>query len=121
MIGFGKYGRKRKLGTEYQYYAFLVWLINKLVCGGWSIKKAMEAIVLNSTDLGHYSNSENAEHELVKTGSRMICGVYDLANTYKLLSCTNKEAAVSWCAGGSYDTYGHKHPHADLNHNNKVL
>ena len=67
MIGFGEYGRKRKLGTEYQYYAFLVWLINKLVCGGWSIKKAMEAIVLNSTDLGHYINSENAEHELEKT------------------------------------------------------
>ena len=113
-------GKKWRLGIEYEYYAFLVWLINNLIDHrGWSAKKAIEGVVLNSKELGHYHDSENAKGTLEPTGSREICGVFDLTNTLKILAC-NDEVNGFWRAGGLYCYLGNKKPLADLNYSTDV-
>lgn len=107
-------GKSWKLGTEYQYYAFLVQLINQLVAIGWDVKGAIEAVVLDSKELGHYWNSKNALHDFEMTGNREICGVCDLANTYKLLDCSNEEVGGFWVAGGGCNYYSFDYPLAVL-------
>ena len=108
-------GRKWKMATEYQYYCFLVWLINKLVDEGKSVSDAIHSVVVDSTTLGNYYQSENSKLGFEPTGSRCVCGVYDLANTYKMLDCSNSERNIFWIAGGSYGDVGIIHPLADLN------
>lgn len=109
-------GRHWHLATEYQYYAFLVWLINQLVKGGKSVDVAIKMVVLDSRELGHYDDSENSTEgeDFEDTGSRCVCGVYDLANTYKILSCSNKEAGGFWLGGGYCCDCGDDYPLADL-------
>ena len=109
-------GRHWHLATEYQYYAFLVWLINQLVKGGKSVDVAIKMVVLDSRELGHYDDSENSTEgeDFEDTGSRCVCGVYDLANTYKILSCSNKEAGGFWLGGGCYLDFGDYDPLASL-------
>ena len=109
-------GRHWHLATEYQYYAFLVWLINQLVKNGKSDDVAIKMVVLDSKELGHYYDSENSTEgeDFENTGSRCVCGVYDLANTYKILSCSNKEAGGFWLGGCDYYVYGYDFPLADL-------
>ena len=109
-------GRHWHLATEYQYYAFLVWLINQLVKGGKSFDVAIKMVVLDSKELGHYYDSENSTEgeDFEDTGSRCVCGVYDLANTYKILSCSNKEAGGFWLGGGYFDCVGDGDPLAWL-------
>ena len=110
-------GKNWKVGTEYQYYAFLVWIINKLIDDrGWSAKKAIESVVLNSRELGHYHDSENAKGRFEPTGSREICGVFDLANTLKILAFDDFEDNCFWRAGGLYCYFGNRKPLADLNY-----
>lgn len=110
-----------EVGSEYQYYAFLVYLINSLINNGWKPKKAIEAIVFDSSKLGHFCNSENAkENKFEPTGSRKVCGVFDLANTAKFLSCTNKESGGYWLATGDYTDTGNCFPLAELRHFDKV-
>lgn len=109
-------GKSWKLGTEYQYYAFLVQLINQLVAIGWDVKRAIEAVVLDSKELGHYWNSKNALHDFEMTGSREFCGVCDLANTYKLLTCSIEEVGGFWVAGGYCGNFSNYGPLADLHH-----
>ena len=113
-------GKKWHIGSEYQYYAFLTWLINQLVATGQGIKGAIEAVVLDSKELGHYRNAKNALQDFETTGSREVCGVYDLANAYKLLACSNEEAGGFWVAGGYYDDNSNFCPLADLGHRNGV-
>jgi len=115
-------GRHWHLATEYQYYAFLVWLINQLVKNGKSDDVAIKMVVLDSKELGHYYDSENSTEgeDFENTGSRCVCGVYDLANTYKILSCSNKEAGGFWLGGGYYDHYGNDDPLADLDRGTSV-
>ena len=108
-------GKNWKLGTPYQYYVFLTWLINQLVETGWDVKKAIEAVVIHSEELGHYLNSKNAKHSLETTGSRPICGVYDLANTWKIL-CSNEDPSCFWFASGSYNNGSGVFPIADISH-----
>ena len=109
-------GRHWHLATEYQYYAFLVWLINQLVKDGKSVDVAIRRVVLDSKELGHYYDSENATEDFEDTGSRCVCGVYDLANTYKILSLSDKEAGGFWLGGGVYEFYGDHYPLAFLDH-----
>lgn len=109
-------GRQWKIATEYQYYAFLVWLINQLVKDGKSVELAVKMVVLDSKEIGHYRDSENSTEgaDFENTGSRCVCGVYDLANTYKFLSCSNEEAGGFWIGGGRYRTHGRYNPLACL-------
>ena len=113
-------GKKWHIGSEYQYYAFLTWLINRMVETGWDTKKAIEAVVLDSEKLGCYFNSEGALGYFESTGNREVCGIFDLANTSKLLACSNEKAGGFWFAGGDYVDCSNVFPLADLNHRNIV-
>ena len=96
-------GKKWSIGTKYQYYSFLVWLVNSLVQEGWNIQKALTAVMLDSKELGHYWDSKKAKHHLEPTGSRKICGVYDLANTIKILRMTEwPDLVLIMEASGTY-------------------
>lgn len=108
-------GKKWQIGTQYQYYAFLVQLNNSLVEDGWSLEKSIKTVVLNSKELGHYWNSLNVLNDET-TGNKEVCGFFDLTNTCKLLSCTNEEVGGFWVAGGYcfFDSY--YFPLADLYH-----
>ena len=105
-------GRQWHIATEYQYYAFLVWLINQLVKIGKSVEEALHQVVLDSKELGHYYDSENSTkgEDFEFTGSRCVCGLYDLANTFKILQYSNSEAGGFWFAGGDYCDNGHCYP-----------
>ena len=115
-------GRHWYLATEYQYYAFLVWLINQLVKRCGSVEAALNMVVLDSKELGHYFDSPKANNleltslRLEPTGSRCVCGFYDLANTSKILVCSNKEAGGIWLGGGNFFDIGRKRPLAYLCH-----
>ena len=87
-----------RLGTRYEYVAFLGLLIKKLVENGWSISESWRAVCTDSEELGHYRNSSDAKHAFEDTGSREVCGFYDLANTFKILA-EDKEAGGLWLAG----------------------
>ena len=101
------------LGTKAQYVAFLGVLIKMLVAKGWTCCEAWDSVCNDSKKLGHYLNSDNAKHQFEDTGSREICGFFDLANTYKILA-EDKEAGGFWLAGGGYNYDGHDDPLADL-------
>lgn len=103
-----------KVGTEFQYYAFLVWLINNLVSTGWSLQAAMEMVVLDSKKLGHYENSVGALKCLELTGARKRGNAYDLANTCKYLRRTGKKNTGFWIAGGHYGVRSDIFPLAEL-------
>ena len=110
-------GKEWKLGTEYQYYAFLVHLINLLVAKGWEISAAISAVVHDSKELGNYRNSRNSKNSqdnLEKTGSREACGLYDLSNTFKILACSNEDPGL-WLAGARYCDDSYDFPLATLN------
>ena len=101
--------RKSRLGTELEYSAFIGVLIIKLVTQkGWSVEKAWHTVCDNSKEIGNYrdywENVARRKDSLTRdlsvtfrylvniqrfinepTGSRKVCGFYDLANTYKVL------------------------------------
>ena len=111
-------GRQWRLINEYEQYATFMWLVNQLKKAGKSDDEILNQIVKDSKELGHYYDSKNSTEgdgfEL--TGSRGVCGLYDLANTYKILACSNEEAGGFWFAGGDYGNYGNGFPLADLYH-----
>lgn len=115
-------GRQWHIATEYQYYAFLVWLINQLVKIGKSVEEALHQVVLDSKELGHYYDSENSAkgEDFEFTGSRCVCGLYDLANTFKILQCSNSEARGFWLGGGLYGNGSDYFPLAYLDHYSNV-
>ena len=103
------------LGTKSEYEAFLGVLIKKLVENGWKTEEAWSAVCNDSRELGHYWNSQNAKHAFEDTGSREICGFFDLANTYKILA-EDEEARGFWLTGGYYAGGSSNYPLADLWH-----
>ena len=106
---------KSRLGTKSEYVAFLGVLLKELVASGWNVDDAWNAVCNDSRRLGHYWNSNGALHDFEPTGSREICGFFDLANTYKILA-EDEEAGGFWLAGGIYDYNGDNYPLADLSH-----
>lgn len=112
--------RNSRLGTRLEYGAFLAVLIKMLIAEGKSIKWAWNAVCNDSKELGHYCNSENAKRGYEPTGSRLICGFYDLVNTCKILSA-DRESDGFWLAGGSTWRYSHECPLASLRHYNVRL
>lgn len=100
-------------GTKAQYVAFLGVLIKMLVSKGWTVGEAWDAVCNDSKKLGHYWNSDNAKRQFEDTGSREICGFFDLANTYKILA-EDEEVGGFWLAGGSYNGNGDNVPLAGL-------
>ena len=102
-----------RLGTKSEYIAFLAVLIKELVDSGKSVEWAWNAVCNDSKELGNYWNSENAKHAFEDTGSREICGFFDLANTYKILAEKDKES-VFWLASGFYANGGDSRQLASL-------
>lgn len=107
--------RKSRLGTDREYIAFLGILIKKLSDKGWSVAKAWRAVCNDSKELGHYYNSLNTKYAFEPTGSREVCGYYDLGNTYKILA-ESKDDGGFWLAGGYYRYGSNDCPLANLGH-----
>lgn len=93
--------------------AFLGVLIKKLIEEGKTVEWAWNAVCNDSRKLGHYLNSENPKCRFEPTGSREICGFFDLANAYKILAW-DIGAGGFWLAGGGCDGYSYVNPLADL-------
>ena len=102
-----------RLGTKTEYIAFMAVLIKELVASGKSIEWAWNVVCNDSKELGHYWNSKNAKHAFEDTGSREICGFFDLANTCKILA-EDEENGGFWLAGGFYYNFGNDYPLAYL-------
>lgn len=102
------------IANIYQYYAFLVWLINKLSTKS-SIDTAIQQVVLDSKDLGHYFESENSKKRryMEETGCREIFGCADLANSRKILVSPKCNTEI-WMAGGDYYDHSYENPLANL-------
>jgi len=92
--------RKSRLGTEYEYFAFLGVLIKRLIASGWSVEEAWDAVCNDSKKLGNYANCHEFDFVLEPTGSREICGFADLGNTMKILTRTKNTGY--WLAGGFF-------------------
>lgn len=105
--------RGSRLGTKKEYIAFLGILLKKLSKSGWSVAEAWNAVCKDSKELGHYWNSPNAKHKFEHTNSRKVCGFYDLANAYKILS-KDEEAGGFWLAGGCCNCFSYNLPLAAL-------
>lgn len=106
-------GKRWSVGTKEQYIAFLVWLINELVKSNWTIVEAIEAVVLDSEELGIYYNSRGTELPIDETGTCMICGCGDLATRFKLLRCPD---GGFYEVGGSHISNSYKHPLVHMAH-----
>ena len=113
--------RGSRLGTDFEYIAFLAVIIKELVASGKSIEWAWDAVCNDSKELGHYDNSQNVidKYHLEPTGSREICGWYDLANTSKILAVAKEEDAGTFrWASGNCSISGNELPLAFLSYHN---
>lgn len=110
---------KSRLGTKYEYIIFLAVLIKELVKRGWPVEKAWRAVCVDSTELGHYCNSENYKFAPEHTASRELCGFFDLANTAKVLvDVDDDDSFYYFLVGGGYGSYGGIDPLASIVHKN---
>lgn len=107
--------RKSRLGTKSEYVAFLGVLLKKLVESGWSIADAWNAVCNDSNKLGHYFNSKGAQNDFEPSGSRGICGYFDLANTRKVLAEDEDEGGC-WFASGYFGQASTDNSLATLRH-----
>lgn len=106
-----------RLGKKNEYCLFLGTMIIRLMAEGWSENAAWKAVCCDSIELGHYCDSADVKDDFEPTGSRMIAGKCDLANTYKVLA-RDEEAGCFWLAGGDYCDDGRGCPLAFLNLDN---
>lgn len=77
--------RKSRIGTKWEYYAFLGVLIKKMVESVMDKQDAWHMVCTDSSDLGHFASSDRGL-ELAETGSHLSYGFCDLGNTSKLIS-----------------------------------
>lgn len=103
--------RKSRIGTKWEYYAFLGVLIKKMVNVGVDKKKAWHVVCTNSEMLGHYKAATTAAPKWEYTGSHPSYGFYDLANTRKFVSVGPYEYAE---ASGSYFSLSYDAPLASF-------
>lgn len=80
-----------KIGTEYQYYAFLVYMINLLVEDGCDIIELIKLFF-------YYSKKE----ALKKLQDIKENKIYNIVETEKFLKCSNKEVGGFWIDGIDY-------------------
>lgn len=109
--------RNSRQMTRTEYACRCLFIIQELVKSGYEVDEAWIVVCDNSTEIGHYGNSYNAECCFEPTGSREIVGFYDLGNTWKLLAEDpwHKDDGY-WAAGGNYCDSGYECPVADLCH-----
>ena len=106
--------RKSRLGKEYEYYAFLAILIKKLIKeAGWEPADAWYAVCDDSEKLGVYFNDIGTEFGLSDTGTFEICGLYDLANAFKMIDSEDVMEGFFY-GGGSCECTGLTYPLAHV-------
>lgn len=107
-----------RLGIKNEYVAFLGCLMKELEINGMEIDEIWSMVCDDSTELGHYINSEGAKNELEKTGSRKVCKMlFDLANTLKIIQENPTEKTEGfYIASGSFQNRGEVYPLADITH-----
>ena len=106
--------RKSRLGTEYEYYAFLAILIKKLIGeAGWEPADAWYAVCDDSERLGVYYDDIGPEFGMSNTGSLEICGLCDLALAYKMLDSEDLMQGFFY-GGGCCETSGFTYPLASV-------
>lgn len=110
--------RGSRLGTKSEYLAFLGVLIKKLVEKGVEARRAWDMVCNNSLELGNYKvvSYENGP-DIEVTGSREVCGFFDLSNLFKILS-EEKEVDENglWIASGCCTEESNVFPLAAIDH-----
>lgn len=94
--------RGSRLGSWEEYVAFMGVIIKSLVEGGWDPYAAWLAVCEDSKDLAHYKNSKYSIRDFEMTGSREICGWFDLGNTCKIISSTQGVVGNCLVVGASF-------------------
>lgn len=102
-----------RLGTRLEYGAFLGVLIKQIVKSGKSVRRAWSLVCNDSKKLGHYHDSKKGFYGFESTGSRCICGLYDLVNVRKILA-KDTENGNFYSVGGSYECPGFFQPLATI-------
>ena len=106
--------RNSRLGTKLEYGAFIGVLIKKLVEEGKDIKAAWNIVCNDSSEIGNYSANGIEEGIYELTGSRNVCGFFDLANMRKILEYDD-EIDNCWIASGSCFNSSTEFPVAYIN------
>lgn len=101
--------KESRLGTTEQRVAFLGVLIKTLIEKGYRIRDAWKAVCDRSEKLGHYWDSENAQHKFEPTGSRQVGKWCDLGNTKKITIDDDIIGGFSEF-GGYYGIIGYLNP-----------
>ena len=73
-------GKKWNIGNEYQYCAFIVYLINRIAMD-YPISKSIEMVLVNTNEL-------RGKQSIIVNRSAVF-GFYDLMAVRKLIRCTN--------------------------------
>lgn len=105
--------RKSRLGTLYEYFAFLAVFIKEAPTYGKTIEWAWNSVCNDSKELGRYWDSIDVKNVLEDTGNREVCGWCDLANTCKILK-DDKLPRHFYLAGGYCMSDGDYRPLAYL-------
>lgn len=105
--------RNSRLGTMWDYVAFLGVFIKTLVLAGLETGVAWYVVCSDSRELGHYWNADSVHRKFKPTGSESICGFFDLVNTCKILAVTDNMFALN--ARGCLD-YNFNHSISELEH-----
>lgn len=101
------YGCPWVLGDQYQYYAFLVYLINRMVKFGWKLEDAIDAVVNNSNKI------RQKEPVLgMTTNYEEFLGLYNLTVTAKYLR-NGSFSNIHYISAG-YGKHHDTHSLADL-------
>lgn len=97
-----------RIGNKHEYVGFLGILIKMLIEEeNFSVAEAWNAVCNDSKDLGIYHKPY--EDDMRNTGSKGICGFYDLGNTRKIIEI-NSYTSVYAYAGGDYTKRGQDYP-----------
>lgn len=94
--------RNSRMMTITEYVCRNLFLIKRLVESGYEIEEAWKFVCDDSQKIGHYANSDSHVYDFEPTGSRGVCGFYDLANTWKILAEDSEIFDNYWSASGFY-------------------
>lgn len=108
--------RNTRQMTPIEYECKNLFLIHKFMKCGYAENEAWTIVCDNSEKIGHYRNSDNAKECFEPTGSREVCGFYDLGNVCKLLAEDpwDDESNEFWMGSGNCFNNGEINPMADM-------
>lgn len=98
--------RGSRLSRKDEYIGFIGCFLKNLINLGFSKDQAWEMLCDDSYLLGHYCNNNNHIATFEPTGTRQLCGFYDLGNTEKILNQNN----CFFIVGGSWNHLSSDYP-----------